>query len=873
MTRAPRDPVLSPRASALGVAFALAASLASFGQSTAVAVPCEPVRSSAQWSSLTDLSFGFVPNQGQWDTDAQFVASSGKVAVRADSGGWWFEGFAGTGSAGAPSRAVFRFDFATASELVVPRPEQARPGTRNYFQGRDPEKWQTGLTAYSRLVWPDVSPGVDFALERAQRPSSSEIPSRLLQYSLHCAPKTGERPLALRLRGADRLWIDADGSLVASTSIGELRQSSPRAWEFEPSGARRELMARFALVADERFAIDVPGRDDTLPLIIDPGLDWAGYIGGTVADVANDMALTTADEPVVVGWTSSWDFPTTLGVIQPIDPPGVDGFVMKVAADGASVKFATYLGGSELDEGWGVAIRPSGSVIVGGMTRSADFPVTPGALDTQLSGEDGIVFELRPDGSGLLFSTYLGGSTPVSPHIDRIRAITLRGDGAIVVAGDTNATDFPGVATGMQPLFGGGATDTYVAVIAPNGSSILSATYLGGVGDDRANAIALRADGAPVVGGNSKGGGFPVTPGAYDRTYTPFSPFTLSGFVAQLDRDLSTLGFATYLDGSFGSLLWNVAVDPSNNVVVGGTTSSTDFPLTGDAPFSSHNGSSNGFTSVLSPDGSSLKYSTLHGSPADGGARALSVDESGVITIGGGSHGDTFPTTPGAFDTTVGTLANPDAYLMRFKPDGSALLYSTLMGKPAGWEETFDIEIDSKGRAILFGNVLSDSFPTTPGSFDPTYGGGPLGGYDEGFLARLEMQPLGVTSYGTTTPACAGPIRLTALGEPKAGNPTFAIACVGAPPGAIGVLGIGAAGLDPGLAIVGIALHVDVAQPHLVLAAGADADGYEEVAAALPAGAVGITLYSQAIWVDTGGCTGAMTLSASDALRIEVSAP
>lgn len=848
----------------LYVVATLLASLAD-GQSAS-----KPVTSSdrpRERMSVADLTFAFVSNEGQWSTDARFVASGADLIVRADGAGFWLTGLSRSHPDDPASRAALRFEFAASSTQVQPTPEHPLPGTRNYFRGNDPSQWRTGLVGYSALRWSGVQPGVDFVLEASQS-------GHRLQYSLRCGAGTGERPLVLRLVGANRMWVDADGALVASTSIGELRQCAPHAWEINADGSLRGVATRFDLLSGDRFSIAIPGRDDSLALLVDPGLDWAGYIGGASTDLATDLVLTSADEPVVVGRTLSPDFPTTPGVVQPIDSPDFDAFVMKVSADGTSLLYASYVGGNDLDQGWSVALRPNGAAVLGGLTRSPDFPTTPGAFDTHLDAQEGFVLELRPDGSAIKFSTFIGGTTATGCCQDKVKALAVRTDGAVVVGGDTSSTDFPGVGLGAQSAFGGGPFDAFVAVVAPDGGSLLAASYLGGAGDESLADLALQDDGTVIVGGSTKGPGFPTTPGAFDTIYSPISPTLAAGFVAHISQSLSSVAFATYLDAAYGAVVHNVAAAASGNVVVVGTAGSADFPTTSGAFDTTFNGSgANGYVAKLAADGSALLFCSYDGSAGDSDTAAVSMSAAGVITIGGSAFVDPFPATPGAFDSTIGTLAFPDAYVMRFKPDGSGLLYATLLGEPSGFEASFNIALDSHGRAVVLGNVISDSIPTTPGSFDPTYGGGPSGGYDEGFLARLEMQPLGVAGYGSPTPACLGPIRLTALGEPKAGNSVFAIACVGAPPGALGFLGVGVAGLDPALPIAGIGLHVDVTQPYLVLGASADPGGYDEVAAPLPSTAVGITFYCQTVWVSTGGCSGAQLLSASDALRIDVSPP
>jgi hypothetical protein len=180
----------------------------------------------------------------------------------------------------------------------------------------------------------------------------------------------------------------------------------------------------------------------------------------------------------------------------------------------------------------------------------------------------------------------------------------------------------------------------------------------------------------------------------------------------------------------------------------------------------------------------------------------------------------------------------------------------------------FDFNEDANRNGVLdAGEDLNAN------GFDTTYGGAGPQFYGDGVLAKMELQPLGVSAFGIPTNACTGAIRLTGLGESKAGNSAFSVACVGAPRGAVGALAVGSGGSSPGIPLLGVTVYVDLGQWYVLKPGIADALGYGEFALPLPAGAAGFKAFVQAGWIDTGGCTGSLALSASEALKINIAGP
>jgi hypothetical protein len=196
-------------------------------------------------------------------------------------------------------------------------------------------------------------------------------------------------------------------------------------------------------------------------------LAFATYLGGSGADRPAGLALWL-DHPILAGVTQSADFPTTPGALAGSPRGGQDGFVARLAPTGTRLEFATYLGGSGDDWVSAIDAESLGTMVVAGATASADFPVTRGALSAALAGErDAILSRLAPDGSRLLYGTYLGGA-----DMDQGRGVAIDGLGHVAITGSTSSADFPVTPQAFDTTYNGGGdifvTKLGLGVISPD---------------------------------------------------------------------------------------------------------------------------------------------------------------------------------------------------------------------------------------------------------------------------------------------------------------------------------------------------------------------------------------------------------------------
>ena len=239
-------------------------------------------------------------------------------------------------------------------------------------------------------------------------------------------------------------------------------------------------------------------------------------------------------------------------------------------------------------------------------------------------------------------------------------------------------------------------------------------TFLGGVQVDNSYAIALNRSGSAFVTGSTGSGDFPVTPGAFDPSYS-----NGDAYVAKLNATGSSLIYATFLGGSGSDGSFAVAVEEAGSVYVAGTTYPTDFPVSSGAFDTTLAGTSDSFVAKLNPIGSELTYGTYLGGSAHESGSGIALDGAGYAFVTGSTHSSDFPATPGVFDPTFNG-GDVDTFVAKLDPTGSALSYATFLGG-SNWDLGNAIAVDATSRAYVTGRTYSGDFPTTPGAFDVSY--------------------------------------------------------------------------------------------------------------------------------------------------------
>lgn len=326
---------------------------------------------------------------------------------------------------------------------------------------------------------------------------------------------------------------------------------------------------------------------------------WCTYFGASKDDwPRGGIALDERDNVVIVGGTNSRDFVTTENAYQRELKGERDAAIVKLSADGSRLIFSTLLGGSGWDGLMGAQFDPSGNVYVAGHTQSSDFPTTPGAPQTKLSGKsDCFLAKLSQDGSELLYSTYLGGvENEFAEHRPR-----LESDGSVLLTGVSVSSGFPTTAAAYQKELNG-KNDGFLTKMSPDGRQFTFSTLLGGSGGEFFLMPTPNSDGNIFIVGHTTSKDYPVTSDALQSEFGGGKrQWDGDGALAVLSPDGSRLLYATYFGGSGDDLIRSVALGPNGEVYLVGSTTSADFPVTSTAVQGSLGGNADAFVVKLIP--------------------------------------------------------------------------------------------------------------------------------------------------------------------------------------------------------------------------------------------------------------------------------
>lgn len=375
------------------------------------------------------------------------------------------------------------------------------------------------------------------------------------------------------------------------------------------------------------------------------------------------------------------------------------------------LSYSTYLGGSDDDNGLGIAADQEGFVYVTGETASIDFPTTIGAYQMSAPGiTNAFVTKLNPSGTALIYSTYLGGDSNDSGN-----AITIDENGNAFIVGTTQSSDFPTTPGAHQ---GGinGIFDAFITKVNATGSQLIYSTYLGGTFFNEGFSIAIDEAGNAFVTGDTASADFPTTLGAYQTTNFGF----FNAFVTKLNALGTGLEYSTYLGGSFLDTGFGIKIDEEGNAYIAGQANSFDFPVTPDAYQQTLSGPSDAFITKLNPLGTDLVFSTFLGGSDEEDAVSLAIDSEGNVFVTGFTTSLDFPTTSGAYQRSL--LGAQDSYVTKLASTGSSLVYSTYLGGTS--DDLGDsIAVDIQGNAYVLGSTQSNDFPVTSDAFQSTIPG------------------------------------------------------------------------------------------------------------------------------------------------------
>lgn len=662
-------------------------------------------------ANLASFELGFVPNQGQWNSEVRFGTRTPGLQTWITDQGMVLDLYRlrDVGPGKRPSREghVIRQTIigARGSTIAV----APREGRVSYFRG---SKAVSDLSTSSEVLAKNVLPGID-----VRYMTVGSMP----RYDLLVRPGADPRAFRMRIEGAQKTWLDREG-LAIQTRLGVLRQANPIAYTVA-NGRKNKVAARYELHGNV-VSFQVGKYDRSRTLIIDP-LVFSTFLGGSAADEAAGVSVSVSGESFVTGTTASSDFPATVGAYDTTLTGSTDLFVVRLKTKGEALIYATYLGGEGAEQAGDIDVDREGVATIVGTTFGAGYPTTLGCAFPTLSGtSDAVVTRLNPTGTSLVWSTHFGGASA-----DDGRDIKLDGQGIPHFVGQTFSNNMPTGRSSWDMSYNGGG-DAYKASLSTNGVLVQSCTYIGGSNEDAANGVDVLVSGASLTTGYTLSSGFPTTNGAYDTSHNGM----MDAFAIRLDANATTAAFSTLLGGKEDDIGHAASFGPEEDAFVVGQTNGDDFP-TASAFDASHNGVVDAFVTRFGARGDMLKYSTYLGGKEDDMAYGLDVDKTGTAYATGGTSSDDFPTTASAFDKTRD--GGSDVFLTLVRPNGLTLRYSSFFG---GKEDDTgrDVHVRTFAQPTVVGGTSSAGFPVTPGVFQ-----GALNGASDGFVFRLGLRKLG----------------------------------------------------------------------------------------------------------------------------------
>ena len=535
----------------------------------------------------------------------------------------------------------------------------------NYILGNNPSKWASRVPLYKKIRYKEIYNGIDL-----------ETYSVNTQFKYDFIVKKGANPALINLdfEGTEGLEID-NGNLIIYTSVETIIEQKPYAYQII-EGKEREVNCQYVLKGDE-VSFEFPdGYNESLPLIIDPTV-IAATLSGTfgAANFGHTATFDNGGNIYAGGISFGIGYPTTTGAFQTNYNQGyTDIAVSKYNPTGSALIFATYIGGNDQDFPYSMITDFDQQLHIMGSTESANYPVSSNAVqEFKGGGADIIVTKLTSDGSGLVGSTYMGGS----------------------------GND--------------GINSSYM----PEGQQV-NPFY--NYGDKYRGEIIIDNQGNSYIATCSSSSDFPVSTGAFETDFNTSGQGIYpaqDGVVFKLNSDLSTLFWSTFVGGDQPDIALGLRLDDSNNVYVTGVAGASNFPTTtGTVQPSFNGGQEDAFVVLLSADGREMIYGTFWGTPGEDHSYFMDIDEDGNVHIYGQTTGTMPVTPPGTYSFNFGS----PQFLTSFTSDLSSVVYSTVVGANNG-NTLYDFVpvafmVDKCNNIYFSGYYAGNGLPTTANAIE-----------------------------------------------------------------------------------------------------------------------------------------------------------
>jgi hypothetical protein len=704
----------------------------------------KPLWSLPKFNSPKLSSVTFIKNKGQWNADILYQSTSTAVNVYFLEDGLSFAepGEEEEDSTGIETYSclVWNMKFVNANPAMTITGDNENETKLSFLYGNDSSQWVIHPPEYSKLLYNNIYNNIDLIYYGD---------GNNLKYDYIVHPGGDINSIVAYYEGVQQLAVNSNSELEITTPWDVQKQKAPLAWQ-EINGVKNFIDVQYVLINDTTFGFSAGfNYDSNYDLIIDPLFEFVfssftkatgisnniNYCFGNATDAAGNVYLTG-----MVDGT----YPTTPGAYNGPGSIVPEMFVSKFSKDGSTLIYSTYISGSSQEMGLGIAVDASGRAYIAGYgwsnsTGGNTYPTTANAYQPNIypSANNAIFTVLNSSGTGLVYSTWLGGSNEEQAY-----SVAVDAAGMAYVTGYATSTNvtFPVKATTIPSP---GGHDAFIAKFDISQSGANSLVYLvrmGGNGYCDGRSIAVNNSGNAFIAGKyqqfSTSPPFPATAGAYNSTYNSGSD-NMMAFAAKLSATLPvSFDYCTFLSAGIGNA---ITVDPvTNEAYIAGSTRTFAFPVTPGVLQSVHgqdmlgNGNSDAFALKLNATGSSLIYCTFLGGESHDLGTGITINSAGEAYVVG-TASPTFPVSPGAMQSVSGGSAGDyDFFAVQLNADatdygcggstyvgGSDMDYGTLMYDYPSPKVTISNHGGINDTISVSGTSHSMNFPTTPGSYSP----------------------------------------------------------------------------------------------------------------------------------------------------------
>lgn len=727
----------------------------------------------------------FIENANQWPEQVLYRTEVNGMRIYLEKNGFTFDVFdedavKHTQGGQTPQimlRHAYQMQFIGAKNQIPV--SAAKPGNAyyNFLIGNDPTKWASHVKGYAEVLYDNVYAGIDMRVY-----SSGDH----LKYDFIVQPGANVDEIQMQYSGLYDILVK-DGQLHLVTAIDTLTELQPYAWQVK----QNKVVAVVCNYQVEQNVVSFyfpDGYDRNYELIIDPELVFGSYSGSTTDNWGYTATFDVDGNLFGGGAAFGGGYPTTVGAFDLSYSGGdTDVSISKWNATGTDLIYSTFIGGTNAELPHSMMATNDKELVIYGTTSSSNFPISAGAYDNSFNGGtsvtvDGIFFsggtdiyvvKLNADGSALLGSTFVGGTGNDGLNIaagytthynygDFIRGeVIVDAFENIYVASNTVSSSFPTTPGVFQSALAGGQ-EGVLFKLTPNCSALTWSSFIGGSAEEGAYSMKLTSTGQLVVGGGTASSDFPVTPGAWDETY---SGGVTDGFVSIISPDGTTLEYSSFAGTNNYDQVYFVETDADDNIYITGQTKGVWTVTAG--VYSEAGGKQ--FITKLEPDLSAIMYSTVFGSGGSAvniSPSAFLVDQCENVYVSGwgGSVNQGYNFSTGS---TVGMTITPDAiqsttdgsdfYFFVVSKNAVDLVFASYFGGPVSPEHVDGgtSRFDKAGaiyQAVCAGCWGLDDFPTTAGAWSEVNGSSlcNLG------VAKIEFNIAGVYAEAVADPSFIG---------------------------------------------------------------------------------------------------------------------